>query len=29
MVDECIKQVNIGKIFKVHTAAAEHFEGDD
>ncbi len=29
LVDEHIKGTKIGKIFKVHTAAAEHFEGDD
>ncbi|MFH1622024.1 MAG: class II fructose-bisphosphate aldolase [Candidatus Omnitrophota bacterium] len=29
IVDECIARAKVGKIFKVHTAAAEHFEGDD
>ena len=29
LVDEYIKPAKVGKIFKVHTTAAEHFEGDD
>ena len=29
IVDECIKKSKAGKIFKVHAAAAEQFEGDD
>ncbi|MFC1709015.1 class II fructose-bisphosphate aldolase [Candidatus Omnitrophota bacterium] len=29
IVDECIKRSKVGKIFKVHTTAAEQFEGDD
>jgi len=29
IVDDCIARAKVGKIFKVHTARVEHFEGDD